>query len=134
MTILLTAVLAGGTFLVAQQNVAAAEESIGLAERIAQRFGLNRTEVEEEFVQYRQKHQFQRGGPVKGDLDQAVVDGAITAEQKSALEAKWTERQSEREAHREEMQQWMEEQGIDYQQLREYRGMKGGCHGGRLLE
>jgi len=127
--ILLAAVLVGGTFLVTQ-NALAQEEPVGLIERLAQRFGLDQAQVEEEVSRFRQDGGSRHGGPIKGDLDQAVTDGAISPEQKQALEAKWEERQAQREAHREEMKTWMEEQGLDCQTLSQYRGaMRGGRKG-----
>lgn len=128
---LLTAILAGGTFLVTQK-VAAQEEPVSLVERLAQRFGLDQAQVEEEVSQFRQEGGgFRRGGQKPAaDLDQAVADGVISAEQKQALEAKWQERQAQREAHREEMRVWMEEQGLDCQDLSQYRsGMGSGRKG-----
>ncbi len=132
--ILLAAVLVGGTFLVTQ-NALAQEEPVGLIERLAQRFGLDQAQVEEEFNQFRQDGGSRHGGPIKGDLDQAVTDGAISPEQKQALEAKWEERQTQREAHREEMQNWMAENDIDCQALAQYRGaVKGGAKRGMLAD
>ncbi len=128
--VLLTAIIAGGAFL-ATQNVAAQEEPVSLVERLAQRFGLEQAQVEEEVNQFRQDGGFRRGGQKpEADLEQAVADGAISAEQKQALEAKWQEREVQREAHREEMKTWMEEQGLDCQTLSQYRGaMRGGRKG-----
>lgn len=124
--ILLTAILAGGAFL-ATQSVAAQEEPVSLVERLAQRFGLEQAQVEEEVNQFRQEGGFRRGGQKpEADLDQAVADGVISAEQKQALEAKWAERQAQRETHREEMKAWMEENDIDCQALSQYQSaMKG---------
>jgi len=121
--ILLAAVLVGGTFLVTQ-NALAQEEPVGLIERLAQRFGLDQAQVEEEFNQFRQDGGSRHGGPIKGDLDQAVTDGAISPEQKQALEAKWEERQN-----------WMAENDIDCQALAQYRGaVKGGAKRGMLAD
>jgi hypothetical protein len=131
---LLMAILVGGAFL-ASQNVAAQEEPAGLMERLVQRFGLDQAQVEEEFGKSRQEGGFRRGGSMRGDLDQAVTDGAISPEQKQALEAKWEERQTQREAHREEMQNWMAENDIDCQALAQYRGaVKGGAKRGMLAD
>lgn len=129
--VLLTAILAGGAFLATQQ-VLAQEEPASLVERLAQRFGLDQAQVEEEVNQFRQEGGgFRRGGQKpEADLDQAVADGVITAEQKQALEAKWAEREAQREAHQEEMRVWMEEQGLDCQALSQYRsGMGSGRRG-----
>lgn len=128
--VLLTAILAGGAFLATQQ-VLAQEEPANLVERLAQRFGLDQAQVEEEVSQFRQEGGFRRGGQKpEADLDQAVADGVISPEQKQALETKWAEREAQREAHREEMKIWMEEQGLDCQDLSQYRGgMRGGQRG-----
>ena len=51
----------------------------------------------------------------------------LIEEQKQALQNRWEEMKAEREQHREEMQAWFEEQGIDHEALRQYGGF--GRHG-----
>lgn len=68
------------------------------------------------------------------DLEDAVANGDITAEQRAAIEAKRDEVEAERTEHRAEMQQWAEENNIDLQDVMPMggeggRGMgRGGMH------
>jgi len=84
-----------------------------LAQRIAERFGLNQDEVNTFMNQVREERRNQGDDAPKYFLDQAVADGKITEEQKNLLEQKREEMQSERETHRQEMETWASENGID---------------------
>lgn len=106
-------------------KVVSAEESLNtppIVQRIAETFGLKEEEVEAVFdaVADERKDQMQQYREQK--LEQAVSDGVITEEQKTALQNKWQEMEQKRQEHREEMQVWFEEQGIDPNALREYGG------------
>jgi len=121
-----------------------AQESLrgrsALVERIAQRFNLDRTEVQTVFDEARDEHQQERVQEYEDMLTEAVSNGELTAEQKDLLLAKHEEMranmsengqkfsqlsQEERETQRqelsskhEELQAWAEENGIDMQYLR----------------
>lgn len=68
------------------------------------------------------------GGPRGGEdrLQKLVDDGAITADQKNSLDAKLAELKEKREAARDALQAWAEDNNIDEKYL-----MFGGGHGGR---
>jgi hypothetical protein len=69
-------------------------------------------------------------GPADADddrLQDAVDDGDITAEQKAAIEAKRAEIQEARDATRDKLEQWVEDNDIDTQYLRMGGGK--GMHG-----
>jgi hypothetical protein len=99
-----------------------------LAEKIANRFGLNKDEVEAVFEEDRTQRQDEMKARYEDRLNQAVSDGKITEEQKQAVVAKKAELQENRQEmanlsdeerkqkmdeHRQEMETWAEENGID---------------------
>jgi hypothetical protein len=101
-----------------------------MIQALAERFGLNEDEVET-FMGERMQERHQEMQQSKEDrLEKAVSDGVITEDHRNALVEKWNqmheERSQEREEHREEMQAWMESQGIDHEALMEYSGFKEG--------
>jgi hypothetical protein len=95
---------------------------------LVDKFGLNADEVQTVFEENRQARQGEMLQNREERLNQAVEDGAITAEQKDAIANKWQEMEQERQEHREEMQAWFDEQGIDHTALMQYGGF--GPHGG----
>jgi len=99
-----------------------------LAEKIANRFGLNKNEVEAVFEEDRVQRQEEMKTRHEDRLNQAVSDGKITEEQKQAVIAKKAELQENRQdmanltdeerkqkmdEHRQEMETWAEENGVD---------------------
>ncbi len=106
---------------------------------IAQKLGLDESQVEEAFDEIRAEHFAEMQEAREERLSEAVTDGIITEEQKNALIAKWEEMHAEHAAQRQdrqtEMQQWYEEMGIDQTALREYVsgpwGMKEGMGFGK---
>ena len=89
---------------------------------LADRFGLNAQEVKTFFEVERQERQQVMQQSREEKLNQAVTDGVITEELKQALMNKWEDVKQEREQHREDMQAWFAEQGIDAEALKEYGG------------
>ena len=112
----------------------------GLAARLATKFNLNKDEVSAEIKSYRDEKHAERENDIKAEvsanLQKKVDDGTITAEKKTAFEAKLEEirvaREVEREANKEsdtkpsrgemeakrkaeksEMDAWLKEQGIN---------------------
>jgi hypothetical protein len=131
----------------------ASEEETGretIVQRIAERFNLNTEEVEGVFEKNRAEHQVQNQERQEERLAQAVSDGNLSEEQKvlildkmeeleaeretnrgSSSDMTREERQSERKDHRDEMDQWLEENGIDHEYLGGPQGgMRGGHNGG----
>jgi hypothetical protein len=102
--------------------------SPSIVERLAERFGLNESEVEGVFDEERQARWEEMREVRENSLEQAVGDGVITLKQKQALLAKFGQMQEEREKHREEMKTFMQAQGIDTTKLAPYMGF--GRHGG----
>ena len=98
-------------------------------ERLVERFNLNESDVQTFFDEQRVEHHQAMLQNREERLNQAVSDGVITEAQKEALTNKWEEMQQERQLHREEMQKWFEEQGIDTEVLREYAGFGHGRFG-----
>ncbi len=109
-----------------------------IVQRIADKFGLNISDVEEVFNQEMDERHLVLRQNIEDRLSQAVADGKLTEEQKQALLAKRDEMEAEREANRldrrEEMQKWFSEQGIDPEVLARYggfaMGFKRGFHQG----
>jgi len=129
---LLIPIIAAGIVIAGVMGVAAVtaqEESSSppIVQRIAERFGLNQEEVESVFNEMHEERMQQHKQALEEHFDQAVSDGVITDAQKQALLEKQEELRKERDQHREEMQTWMEEQGIDPEKLAPYGGF--GHHG-----
>ena len=125
-----------------------------MAQKIAQRFGLDQSEVETLFQEERDARQAQRQADFEQRLNQALADGQITAEQKQLILEKHTQLQSQRQAqaenwqelepeerkelmetHRQELQNWAEENGIDikfFQQGKSGQAGRGGMKRGSL--
>ena len=116
-----------------------------LITKLVEKFNLDRSEVEQVFEENRAGKQAQIQARHQEMLEQAVEDGKLTEEQKNLLLEKrgemrkemehlsWEERQENRVKHRQEMQDWAEENGIDLsvlQGLGNGKGKKGfgsGC-------
>ncbi len=116
-----------------------------LVDKIADKFHLNRSEVQAVFDENRVEHQDERQARVQDRLDALVKDGTITQSQKTAIEAKLVSLQQERESSRGKMQEmsaderrqhmqqqradleaWANDQGLN---LRELRGIFMPGHG-----
>ena len=67
-----------------------------LIQRIMERFGLNKTEVEETIEEHRSYMQTQRKNQMTSRLEEAVQNGNLTDEQKNLLIQKMSEWQDER--------------------------------------
>ena len=132
-TLGLAALLTGAFFGV--NAVKADEESSThpMVQALVERFNLNEDEVETFFSEQKEeRHQVVQQNK-EDRLSEAVSDGVITEEQKSALTEKWgemhEENMQERQSHRDEMQAWMENEGIDHDALMEYAGFGKGEFG-----
>lgn len=130
--------IAGVTYGAGAFNKVAAQEGPGagqdsLVQRLAERFGLDQSEVQEFFEEERQLRMEQHHQMMRKRLDEAVTDGKLTEEQRAAIEAKHQELKADREAlqeswddmtqeerktlkeeHRAEMEAWAEENGIEF--------------------
>ena len=119
-----------------------------LAQKIAEKFGLNQADVQAVFDEAHEERNVQVQEEFESRLTQYVTDGKITAEQKQLILQKRAELDAKREADRESMQNltederrtkmteektaletWTKENGIDIQYLmpggRDHGGPKG---------
>lgn len=84
-----------------------------MIESIIEKYNLNDDEVhdfmEENRDELRAERRATRESKFAENLSSAIEEGKLTQEQADA----WTEKHEEFKAQREEMEQWMEEQGID---------------------
>ncbi len=75
----------------------------GLVDKIAQKFNLNKADVQKVFDEDRAVHQAEHEQKENERLDQAVKDGKITQAQEDLIKAKVKELQAKREAARDAM-------------------------------
>jgi len=121
-----------------------------LVTKLAQKFGLNEAEVKAVFDEEMNSRHTQMQVKIQEKLTQAVADGKITEAQKTAIIAKHTEMQANREANRiewqsmtpeqrreameelkQEMKTWAEQNGINLSYLPGWnKGPFGGRRGG----
>lgn len=127
-TILLAGALAVGTIGI---NSVSAQDSSSyppVVQKLAERFGLSQTDVQEVFDEARADHHAQMLANFEDRLNQAVSDGKITEDQKQLIldkheeiQAKMDELQSldpqnrreQMQAYHEELQNWAEDNNID---------------------
>lgn len=115
----------------AQDEAGSSNSMSSLVTRIAEKFGLNKDEVQAVFDADRQERQEKRQEEFQARLDQDVADGKITEAQKELIIAKRNqleenrrsgdsleglskeERKSVMEAERKELESWASENNID---------------------
>jgi hypothetical protein len=121
--VLLGAVGYGATVAIAQE---ASDESHPFVQILAEKLGLNEDEVEEALDEIKADKYAQMQESKEDMLQSAVDDGVITEEQRQAWlekhEEMWTERKQEKQQHKEEMDAWFEQEGINHEELMEYMG------------
>jgi hypothetical protein len=98
--------------------------NVSIVERIATKFGLKEAEVQAVFDEERDARMAERTAEMSDRLQDAVDDGDITADQKKLIETKLAEVQKKRDAEREALQTWADDNNIDMRYL-----MGGGRHG-----
>ena len=91
-----------------------------MAQELASKLDIDESKVSEAMEQIRTDHQEKRQAQISTNLDKAVTDGVITAEQKQKILDKHSQMKQERGQKRQEMQQWEEENGIDMSKIREH--------------
>lgn len=99
---------------------------------LAEKLGVPESKVEEAFTQMREERQAERQTELSENLDKAVADGKITAEQKQLILDKHNSIETEKRQRGQEMETWAEDNGIDMEALRDYgigRGFGGGGMG-----
>lgn len=83
-----------GVGAVSAQSATGQNDSI--VSKIAQKFNLNKDEVQQVFDEDRTEHEEERQAELKTKLDQAVTNGKITADQETKLLAKLAEMKADR--------------------------------------
>jgi hypothetical protein len=120
-----------------------------LVDKIAGKFHLNKTDVQNVFDEERSDHQAARQARIDKRLQALVDNGTITTKQKTAIEAKFKELQATRDAdrgsfadmtdserrsamdkQRTNLQTWAKQQGLDLSKLQGIFMGSGPHHGG----
>lgn len=131
----------GGVLL--QPAMAQSEpKATSLIQMLTDRFGLNKTEVDQVVTQYRSARMAQRQTEINAKLAQAVNDKKLTqsqADELKQLQQKWRnekttnwteltreERQKLQESHRDEMHNWATKNNIDLQSILGFEGNRNG--------
>lgn len=81
-----------------------------LVDKIAQKFNLNKDDVQKVFDEDRQTHEAEHGQKQADRIAQAVKDGKLTQEQADKITAKLKELKAQREAERDSMKDKTEEE------------------------
>lgn len=90
-----------GTSLVSAETASTGSDS--LANKIAQKFNLNKDEVQAVFDEDRQAKEAERSAKIEKELSDAVSNGKLTSEQKDKILAKAKELKSQRDTERDSM-------------------------------
>lgn len=129
----LAGLLAVGSLSATTAQAMENERGLPLIQRIAERFGLNESEVEEVFSQYRVEHHLAMQSRFEEHLALMVEEGKLTQAQADAIIQKHEEMRADHEAlvtaspeekreyrasQRAEMEAWAAEEGIELPQLR----------------
>ncbi len=117
------AVIFLGAGLLAVTKVSAKNSSNGrnsmqsIVQKIADRFGLKKEDVQAVFDQERQDRQAEKEARYMSYLDQLVKDGKITEEQKQLIIQKHKEIEANRITERKTLEDWASKNGIDIRYL-----------------
>lgn len=82
------------------------------AEKLAEKLNVSKDQVSTAMDELQSERQAERQAEISANLDKAVSDGVITAEQKQKILDKMAERRQQMKKEREEMQAWQEENNI----------------------
>lgn len=139
----ITSAIVGGAMLSVMGLSAVSAQGQGqsdLVDKLAQKFNLNKSEVQKVFDEERAAHEAERKAKMKERLDQLVKDGKLTQDQANKIVAKFEENKTFRESlkdksaeerkaameqHRTEMEQWAKDNGIDLKYIRPHGGPGG---------
>jgi hypothetical protein len=92
------------------------------AEKLAEKLGVDKSKVESALSEIKDEHKAERQAKLSSNLDPAVKDGAITADQKQKILDHMKEMRNKREKNRADDQQWAKDNGIDMSKLKPYLG------------
>lgn len=142
------AILAGGLFFSTKAIAEGSYNNSSLVQKIADKFGLKKEDVQTVFDQDRQDRQAEMQAKHKSQLDKLVKDGKITEDQEQLILEKHKELQASRQSNmgnmknltaeerktvmekqKSDLESWAKEKGIDIKYITGFGfGMKG--HGG----
>lgn len=145
---LVVTAIVGGTAYSAGSTYAQDSTSLQpITQMIAERFGLDQTEVETVFDEHHQARHAYREARFNDHLSNIVETGTITVAQMEAIQAKHEEQQAFHEsladlepearreairAHHQDMETWAEANGIDLNIIRPQSGRGGGQFGSKF--
>lgn len=118
----------GGAMAVGKQAFASNQSN--MAGKLAEKLNVSEDQVSTAMDSIREERHAERTAEISTNLDKAVTDGVITAEQKQQI----LDQKTKLEQQRRENEQWKTDSGIDFEKLREYHigsgmGMGGRGHG-----
>jgi len=97
-------------------------DSTSLITKVAQKFNLNEEEVKSIFEEDQAARKSEKQARQTERLQEAVDDGDITAEQKTKIETKLKELQTELQSERDELKKWATDNNVDAKYLTGSRG------------
>src|SRR3990167_5847640 len=100
-----------------------------LIERIIEKFGLKKDDVQKVVDEFRTEKQAEMKKLQEERLNEAVTNGTITEEQKQLILKKHEEMQAEHEKRQAEMKAWADENDIDLNQFFGFKHGIGFRHG-----
>jgi hypothetical protein len=104
---------------------------VKMSEELAAKLNVSTDKVDAAMGQIHEERQAERKAEISANLDKAVSDGVITAEQKQKILDKQAQNEQEREQKKAEMEKWAADNGIDFSKLKTYGfGMGGRGHKG----
>lgn len=141
-----TGALATGAMASAESGTSTGTDPMSsLVDKISATFNLDKAKVQQVFDQQRSEMDTKREQEIADKLATLVRDGTITADQKTAIEAKLAEMKKEREANKDdfknmtdderkaamekrktELEDWAKSQGLDLSKLTGIFGGRGG--------
>lgn len=133
--IAVAALALGATLGVVGLNSISAATNLGnssLVENLAEKFNVSADEVKGVFEQTREERREETQKQFEENLDQAVKDGKITAEQKETILSKHSEIEKKMEevrATRGDLRDWADENEVDLSEIMPGKGFRG--HGPR---
>lgn len=118
----------GGAMAVGKQAFASNQSN--MAGKLAEKLNVSEDQVSTAMDSIREERHAERTAEISTNLDKAVTDGVITAEQKQQI----LDQQAKLEQQRQENEQWQTNSGIDFDKLKDYhigfgKGMGGPGHG-----
>ena len=116
--------MTAGALSIGQVKAEEANNYPPIIQKLVERFGLNKDEVQTVFEEVRGQRREQMQGNREEKLNQAVSDGVISEDQKQALQTKREEMRQEREANRDAHQAMMEYMGGSGPRQGEGRGFR----------